>query len=100
CYFEKICSHFIYKYRKIVYRKRKEMTIIIKLNEEKSLLINLKRYKKENKIKIDSFSYISTNYSLFKYLIDLFKINSISTNENGYVVLRRKDRTITSLQRI
>lgn len=76
------------------------MTIIIKLNEEKSLLINLKRYKKENKIKIDSFSYISTNYSLFKYLIDLFKINSIRLNENGYVVLRRKDRTITSLQRI
>ena len=76
------------------------MTIIIKLNEERSLLINLKKYKKENIIKIDSFSYITTNYSLFKYLLKIFELNSISTNVNGYVVLRRKDRTKTSLQRI
>lgn len=76
------------------------MTIIIKLNEEKSLLINLKKYKKENKIKIDSFSYITTNYSLFKYLLKILELNSISTNENGYVVLRKQDRTKTSLQRI
>lgn len=74
------------------------MTIIVKANNEYSIIINFKFENKE--FKIDSYSIINTNYSLIRYLTKLLDVNSIYTNNYGYVCLKRKDGTTSSLQRI
>lgn len=74
------------------------MTFIVTISEDISILVNI--LNKNKCIKIDNITYISTNYSLFKYLLELLETNSISKNKNGYITLKRKDGTTTSLQRI
>ena len=74
------------------------MTVIVKANNEYSVLINYKFKGKE--FNVDSYSIINTNYSLIRYLTKLLDINSIYTNKDGYVCLKRKDGTTSSLQRI
>ena len=71
------------------------MTLIVKLNEERTLLLNVD---KDNKQTIGT--YISTNYSLIKYLLSFLDTGSISTNNNGYICLKRLNGKKTSIQRL
>ena len=71
------------------------MTLIIKLNEERTLVLNIDKDKKQT-----IGTYITTNYSLIKYLLSFIDIGSISVNKSGYICLRRLNGKKTSIQRL
>ena len=75
------------------------MTLIVKIDENKSILVNYE-IENRNKIKRTAYTVITTNYTLFRYLLKLTDTNSIHTNGSGYITLRRENRTVTSLQQI
>lgn len=77
------------------------MTFIIKIDEINSVLVNYSlKGKKCKKMQVTACTLISTNYTLFRYLLKLLNTNSININKNGYVTLRKEDKTVTSLQQI
>lgn len=61
------------------------MTLVIKLNEERTILIDFSYNKKKWRV---IATYISTNYSLIKYLLTFLDKGSISENKDGYICLK------------
>ena len=74
------------------------MTVIFKINEKESILVDFEIEKK--KVNVAAYTWITTNYSLIRHLVKLIYTNSISINNYGYVDLKRRDKTKTTLQRI
>ena len=73
------------------------MTLVIKLNEERTILIDFSYNKKKWRV---IATYISTNYSLIKYLLTFLDKGSISENKDGYICLKRLNGKKTSIQKL
>lgn len=73
------------------------MTLIVKINEEVTALIDYSRKKKKI---IRTVTQVTSNCSLIKYLLKLLRENSICKNDDGYATIRRINGKKTSLQRI
>lgn len=88
------------------------MVLFCKGNEKDIIMISYKRklelipfipeknmFNRELVMRADCFSFIDEDYSLLKYLCEETKYRDINKNCHGYITIRRKDGTVTTLGR-
>ena len=68
------------------------MTLLLYYDETTTLIYNMIDNSVLGKIDNDS--------SLIRYLLNIMELHNIRVNENGYLVLRRLDNVVTTLQRV
>ena len=68
------------------------MTLLLYYDETTTLIYNMINNSVLGKIDNDS--------SLIRYLLNIMELHNVRVNENGYLVLRKLDNVVTTLQRV